>query len=118
MNAGNILPNPYKGKNAISAPASILFHTFKFSFGIVRVVRLTYPTKTKLPFGIHVRDPMPRQDWLFVLPINSPGLFPKRTMTLYGKGGIPKAAGGNGRSNERRVQAGTYYIVKWQRLYQ
>lgn len=32
MNAGNILPNPYKGKNAISAPASILFHTFKFSF--------------------------------------------------------------------------------------
>ena len=25
MNAGNILPNPYKGKNAISAPASILF---------------------------------------------------------------------------------------------
>lgn len=47
MNAGNILPNPYKGKNAISAPASILFHTFKFSFWNSPRHPINIPNKNK-----------------------------------------------------------------------
>ena len=32
IKSDSILPSPYKGKNAMSEPASTLFHTFKCSF--------------------------------------------------------------------------------------
>lgn len=70
IKSGSILPNPYKGKNATSEPASTLFHTFKCSFKKVPCALSAYRAGKGRLFGIPVRDPKPRQGLPTVLPIN------------------------------------------------